>query len=837
MVGSFGSVGLRPSANRLARFLMILLPEVAVRITYFREVGDGMPCKHLWTQAMGPHAIRGPAILLKIVAVMAFLSLGNLARGGQDADTFQNWNAIADFQGLTLERRHPSVPLVPQIRLSPEDLNFGLPESVGREYREKMARTKADIPGRAQVGEFMAPQQLIATWTVNAPYLRKPYFPNLLRLHNGDLLAFYSEGKGHGDFYPYGRGVMVRSRDEGKTWSAPAPVPNEEGSAHLGFGNSAYQTRDGMIWVTVRNRSARFVLRSADNGVTWSKLPLPEDVSHLDPVLEMSNGEFLWLGYVYTTGQASDAVQDGKVPMLASAILRNGDGDDPSRWQWEVRTHQEFGVKLYDEESVAETGTPGHLVMLIRIDALGQYYVQSDSFDFGQTWSAPRSSGIWQSYDLSRPHLISLADGTLVCAYAERGLGRVGAAVSFDEGRTWDYSNHLVALDSPAYLMGDFAYCKVAPLPDDKVLLITYNSYNLDPGKIGLWGEVLDIGGLRQRYGGVQLAFNSHAPLDAETRGFWDFNESGGEVLHEALDREHGLIFGATRGPGRLGRGLNFDGHGGYAAIADHPSIQVDNTFTLEAWVQTDDPQRPQAILAKRPRYYLGIEDSRLVFAYDGAPQARGKQTLEANRWYHVALVYKPNPDNTWMPRICFFLDGQLDACGKQPFQMIRSADDYAKLMARNDWRIGDGPRYRAVTTQQTGPTERLFIGIDSDAKSHPFAGKIDEIAIHNGALSDQEIALHAKRHYLDSGEVTSVSLTLPAAKHWDRFQAEADVPAGTSLDFDLLDAGGKVILGNLQPGSSLSSVQNREIRLRATLHSAHGDQTPTLRRWEVTWQ
>jgi hypothetical protein len=233
----------------------------------------------------------------------------------------------------------------------------------------------------------------------------------------------------------------------------------------------------------------------------------------------------------------------------------------------------------------------------------------------------------------------------------------------------------------------------------------------------------------------------------------------------------------------------------------------------------------------------LGLEEGKLVFAYEGKPHARGTRVLEPNRWYHGALVYKPNPESSWMPRICFFVDGQLEACGKQQFQMIRSAEDYAKFMARNDWRIGDGPRYRGVSTEQTGPTERLFIGIDSDAKSHPFAGSIDEVAIHNGALNDKDIALQAARRYLDSGELTSVPLALPEGKRWEYFEAESYAPAGTSMEFDLLDAEGKVIIGNLRPGASLASVGSGAIRLRARMRSLHGDQTPVLRSWEVTWR
>ena len=79
--------------------------------------------------------------------------------------------------------------------------------------------------------------------------------------------------------------------------------------------------------------------------------------------------------------------------------------------------------------------------------------------------------------------------------------------------------------------------------------------------------------------------------------------------------------------------------------------------------------------------------------------------------------------------------------------------------------------------------------------------------------------------------------LALPEGKRWEYFEAESYAPAGTSMEFDLLDAEGKVIIGNLRPGASLASVGSGAIRLRARMRSLHGDQTPVLRSWEVTWR
>jgi hypothetical protein len=759
-----------------------------------------------------------------------------LLGAGAFRDSLWNADHLETIADLEFARVYPPVPTRPQIRLSPENLNYGLPEIVGRQHREAMEQLKSKLPGRMDLD---SPGALITTWTTGAPYLRKPYFPELLRLEDGTLLAFYSEGQGHGNFRPVGRGVMVRSTDGGRHWTPPLPVPNEEQSGQLGFGSSALQTRDGMIWLTANRGHNRFLLRSSDSGQTWKLIPFDDErVAFLDPVTELSDGEFFWMGYSMQPAQASDVYRDGKTPMVTSAVLRAAEGDDPRRWDWDVRLHRDFPVGLWDELSGVETRTPGHLVVLVRLDSLSTEYLQTESDDYGRHWTGLRRSGIWMSYDCSRPHLIKLPEGALVCAHDERSLSRSGINVSFDDGRTWDPGDRILALDSPAYLAGDFAYPRVAWLGGSRVLQIMYNAFNTDPAKIGLWGAELDIGLLRHARRGLRLP-RIPAASDSGTVGQWSFDEPDGDVIYEARNREHGFLFGASRVPGYLGGALRFDGQGGYAAIADHPAIQVSNTFTVEAWINTSDAAREQAIVAKRPRYYVGLEDSKIVFAYEGKPHVRGTRPLDANRWHHVAVMYKPSPDSTWMPRVCIFVDGVLDTCGKQQFQLTRTIDDYARYMARNDAHVSAGPEFRGVTTLQTGPlsTERIHIGIDSDSRSRNFSGIIDEVAVHDGAIADAEIAAHARTRYRASGEVVSLPVELPEGCQWDRFNADFRAPEGTRVRFDLLGDRQAPLLEDIRPGALPASLKQRSVRLRATLTSSDGHQTPTLLSWEISWK
>jgi hypothetical protein len=138
------------------------------------------------------------------VLVALFLTCLGEIRAGEFRDNFRTLNSLQTAQGVELLRDHPRVPTVPQTRLSPLDLNYGLPERVAREHRESMERLRPEVHGRIEVGVDLTPQDLITSWTAGAPYLRKPYFPGLLRLNSGELLAFYSEGRGTATF-----GLMV----------------------------------------------------------------------------------------------------------------------------------------------------------------------------------------------------------------------------------------------------------------------------------------------------------------------------------------------------------------------------------------------------------------------------------------------------------------------------------------------------------------------------------------------------------------------------------------------------------------------------------------------------
>ena len=122
-------------------------------------------------------------------------------------------------------------------------------------------------------------------------------WPSVCRLKNGDLIAVFS-GDRDGHICPYGKVQMVRSIDDGETWSAPMTIANgpiddrDAGIVQLPDGeilvtyftsvayrrskilaqHPEYKKFDDQLTDDVRRQSlGNFAVRSRDNGKTWTK--------------------------------------------------------------------------------------------------------------------------------------------------------------------------------------------------------------------------------------------------------------------------------------------------------------------------------------------------------------------------------------------------------------------------------------------------------------------------------------------------------------------------------------------------------------------------------------
>jgi hypothetical protein len=322
-------------------------------------------------------------------------------------------------------------------------------------------------------------------------------WPTVARRHSGELLLVCSGGR-EGHVCPFGKVELMRSTDNGRSWSWPRVLMD------LGIDNrdsGVVETARGSILVTsftslayepmlakaekippgqpgawgadrlqrwqaahrrlgADDRRANlgvWMLRSADGGRTWSA-PYDGLVNSPHGPIQLSDGRLLYAGVdLWRTPRRVAVCQssdDGRTwSLLAEIPVRPGDSS-----------------QQYHELHAVEAGG-GRLIVQIRNHnkANAGETLQCESSDGGLTWSTPHPIGVWGLPS----HLLRLADGRLLMTYGHRRkpFGNQ-ARVSDDQGRTW--SEPIVISDDGAG--GDLGYPSTVQLADGSLLSVWYES-------------------------------------------------------------------------------------------------------------------------------------------------------------------------------------------------------------------------------------------------------------------------------------------------------------------------------------------------------------------------
>jgi hypothetical protein len=153
----------------------------------------------------------------------------------------------------------------------------------------------------------------------------------------------------------------------------------------------------------------------------------------------------------------------------------------------------------------------------------------------------------------------------------------------------------------------------------------------------------------------------------------WSFDEGSGDMTYDTVGSNHGTLMGDTywvSGPSGYGSALAFDGDGDWVEIANEMNfdLDIDDAFTIEAWVQTDSDQTMD-ILSKMPilkpatgyqllkhgtevesteagggnRIYLfliNVYDSDDGFRNTDAVVVYGSTDIADGRWHHIKVTY-----------------------------------------------------------------------------------------------------------------------------------------------------------------------------------------------------
>jgi sialidase-1 len=284
--------------------------------------------------------------------------------------------------------------------------------------------------------------------------------PTPLRMAPGSRVAYQKMGMPTNIDAPRGgRAMLIRSTDDGRTWSkprtiidtpwddrSPAMVELPDGTLVCSFFT---YPGDGDLNKQPDLACRTGIIRSRDGGKTWEQTPrrLPSpfvaDATDGPPVI-LKDGSVLLA--VYGSPKQGMPEQVG--------IFRSSDSG---------QTWQLLSVVKSDHE-MSETGLAqlpdGRLVLVTRPEGDIAW-----SSDCGRTWTNPVTFGM----RMFEPGLLVLRDGTLLCLHGSYGGGGFRAILSGDGGKTWvaPAKNHGFAVDPAVY-----GYGRGIELPDGSILAV-----------------------------------------------------------------------------------------------------------------------------------------------------------------------------------------------------------------------------------------------------------------------------------------------------------------------------------------------------------------------------
>ncbi len=316
----------------------------------------------------------------------------------------------------------------------------------------------ADRQGRSAAVQDSLPYQIISGGGASGEYQA---FPDACRLKNGDIVAVFYSGGAHvtypSDQYPKsGRICMVRSKDEGRTWSKPVTIFDDE---HDNRDPHISQMSDGTLVVTffttrfgkpIKRESSTssafygnvvhrewlsgggpMFVRSFDGGKTWETKPNLAAENSEDKYscsAEMRQApDGTWLFPIYH--------QDAKKAW--GGVIHSS--DKGKTWNAPVPIGKDDGQFLPAETDVVVL-KDGTLYAALRgsiKDSVRMHY--STSKDMGKTWAKVADIG-FQGHS---PSFTRLKSGALVLTYRaffddfQQKKGYTGMRISYDEGKTW----------------------------------------------------------------------------------------------------------------------------------------------------------------------------------------------------------------------------------------------------------------------------------------------------------------------------------------------------------------------------------------------------------------
>lgn len=299
-------------------------------------------------------------------------------------------------------------------------------------------------------------------------------FPSICRTASGDLLCVFYRGTGH--VSPDGKVVMVRSSDEGKTWTKPEVVvdtPQDDRDPSIMQTRSgrilvSFFVLDGANWKPDWDRDTRTTPRvhvacSDDGGKTFSQAR-PIDVGWTwnatsDEVVQLPDGTLLLPFYGRTAGD--------KVDRSAVAFSKD-DGETWNAVPCASIAYDESGVMAFHEPALVRL-PDGTIICSLRTTNAGFHLYECRSKDNGKTWSKPIDTFLHGQ----APNLLYHSSGVLFQSYRSwsQDWKVLGAAAVFGEpGQPWKPNKEFALVR----VGGDVSYPSAVELSDGSIYCVYY---------------------------------------------------------------------------------------------------------------------------------------------------------------------------------------------------------------------------------------------------------------------------------------------------------------------------------------------------------------------------
>lgn len=207
---------------------------------------------------------------------------------------------------------------------------------------------------------------------------------------------------------------------------------------------------------------------------------------------------------------------------------------------------------------------------------------------------------------------------------------------------------------------------------------------------------------------------------------YWTFNKADidGENVKDVFGKNNGVMVGKPQiVDGKFGEGLEFDGVS-YVEVPDDKSLQLWETYTLEAWIFQKESRSSRII----DKITAGTADGPHLDTHPGTKlrSCAGNcfstdKDYSLDEWHHALMTFDKG-------KVALYLDGNLGGEGE-------------------------------TASPLAGNALSLKVGADSNGQNQ-FVGIIDEVRVYSRALDGNEVKqnMKAKSLAVDKGNKLTIN-------------------------------------------------------------------------------